>query len=343
MACFREQGNWVLMRNHELEQAPHAGAFPAGPPPEAFDPRYVGGVSRLVLNPKSLDVVFSNMVLTGTHRNCGGGVSPWGFLSCEESRDEGHGFVFLCSPRETKVSSPQVVKSYGRFRHEAACVDPKTNYAYLTEDEHDGCFYRFRPTNADRPFAGTLEALRIQGAPTEETGEGLERGAARYVDWVTIDDPAAMTTATRHQAQKKGAALFRRGEGIWLDGEAVVFACTTGGHAGLGQLFRLDFDGDQLSLLAESEGSEDFTHPDNITVAPWGDVIVAEDTTGHAHLRGVRPNGESYRIARNIASSGEIAGVCFSPDGAVLFCNLQQDGLTLAISGPFKQLAGAGA
>ena len=35
----------------------------------------------------------------------------------------------------------------------------------------------------------------------------------------------------------------------------------------------------------------------------------------------------------------EFAGSCFSPDGSVLFVNMQGPGLTLAIRGPWKERA----
>ena len=33
-----------------------------------------------------------------------------------------------------------------------------------------------------------------------------------------------------------------------------------------------------------------------------------------------------------------MAGVCFSPDGSTLFVNIQVDGLTVAITGPFPEM-----
>jgi secreted PhoX family phosphatase len=39
----------------------------------------------------------------------------------------------------------------------------------------------------------------------------------------------------------------------------------------------------------------------------------------------------------NRLSGSELAGVCFSPDGRTMFVNIQQQGLTLAISGPFRR------
>jgi uncharacterized protein len=56
------------------------------------------------------------------------------------------------------------------------------------------------------------------------------------------------------------------------------------------------------------------------------------------YLRGITPEGKVYDLARNAASRGELAGVTVSPKGDSVFVNLQLDGLTLAITGPFAEL-----
>jgi secreted PhoX family phosphatase len=48
--------------------------------------------------------------------------------------------------------------------------------------------------------------------------------------------------------------------------------------------------------------------------------------------------GEVFDLGRNALSSLELAGVCFSPDGRVLFVNLQHDAIMLAITGPFPEV-----
>ena len=48
------------------------------------------------ITPQTFERVSSNLVLTGTSRNCAGGASPWGWLSCEEAVEPEHGYVFLC-------------------------------------------------------------------------------------------------------------------------------------------------------------------------------------------------------------------------------------------------------
>ena len=60
-------------------------------------------MTRVVLDAATLTRVSSNQVLEGTSRNCAGGVSPWGWLSCEEDVSPDHGYVYLCSPSATKV------------------------------------------------------------------------------------------------------------------------------------------------------------------------------------------------------------------------------------------------
>ncbi|MEM9226817.1 MAG: alkaline phosphatase PhoX, partial [Verrucomicrobiota bacterium] len=44
-----------------------------------------------------------------------------------------------------------------------------------------------------------------------------------------------------------------------------------------------------------------------------------------------------YHLAENILNANEFAGACFSPDGSILFVNIQQPGLTIAITGPWDK------
>ena len=78
--------------------------------------------------------------------------------------------------------------------------------------------------------------------------------------------------------------------------------------------------------------------PDNITVSPWGDLIVSEDGKGHDRLVGINQRGQCYDIAKNVLNKSEFAGACFSPDGKILFVNIYKPTMTLAIEGPWKNL-----
>ncbi|HEY6727015.1 MAG TPA: alkaline phosphatase PhoX [Polyangiaceae bacterium] len=340
MACFSGPNNtWVLMRNHELDRNLSLGAFRGKPVPEAYDARAAGGVTRVVLDAATGERLSSNLVLAGTLRNCAGGPSPWGWISCEETTERGHGYAFLCSTSADRVAAPRRIPGYGRFRHEAAAVDPRTSIAYLTEDQRDGCLYRFVPDQPGDPFVGKLQALAHAHEPNFALSSALRSGQSIPVRWVDIKDPTPTSDSVRHEAARAGAAPLSRGEGIWFADHTVWICSTDGGRAGSGQVFALGVgpgkDADRLRLVVESPGPSVLDMPDNITIAPWGDIVVAEDGSGAQYVRAITPGGQVIDLAKNAKSQGELAGVCFSPDGSTLFLNLQFDGITLAIRGSF--------
>jgi len=334
-------GSIVLMRNHELTSS-HIDSAPftpeQGPPPEAYDQNGTGGVTRVVLDPETLAIRSSNLVLAGTFWNCAGGLSPWGWLTCEETVEPNHGYVFICPSDAERVTAPRPIRGYGRFRHEAASVDPATMIAYLTEDQNDGCFYRFVPNAKDTPFEGKLQALRMMGEPGFDTSP-LVPGRPLPIDWVDVPNPDPDDDSVRFQAQAAGAALFRRTEGMWLGPDAAYFCASTGGPIGHGQIFRLTFgDRPMLDVITASTDPEVLDNPDNLCVSPDGQLFVAEDSLDGNFLRRVSLDGKVVAFARNARSTGEFAGPCFAPDGRTLFVNMQEDQLTLAISGPFDRL-----
>jgi secreted PhoX family phosphatase len=85
--------------------------------------------------------------------------------------------------------------------------------------------------------------------------------------------------------------------------------------------------------------------PDNITVSPYGGLVIAEDGEGLQHLFGATESGRTYPLARNELNIGtaeepeysEFAGVCFSPDGRTLFACIQEPGIMLAVTGPWRR------
>jgi MYXO-CTERM domain-containing protein len=346
MACFAgPMGTLILMRNHENNaNDPDNGPYMLGqtPPPEAYEPAAAGGVTRVVLDAQTFERVSSNLVLIGTIRNCAGGPSPWGWLSCEENTSINgpyrHGYVFRCPIDAASVVAPERILGYGRFNHEAVAIDPSNYYAYLTEDRGDSCLYRFVPNDMAQPFFGKLQALKIVGVDAYETTT-MGMGEVLEVEWVDVVQTDPDGDSVRIEAQDKGAATFVRGEGIWFF-EGQVYVCSTsGGPAEAGQIFRLiDGDAPTLELVVASTDPSVLDYPDNITVAPWGEVFMAEDGDGDNFIRWVTADGQICDFARNALSDSEFAGVCFSPDGRAMFVNIQSDGLTLAITGPFPML-----
>ena len=321
----------------------------------------LGGTTTLVYDPAAGEVVASWLSLGGTIRNCAGGVTPWGsWLSCEEypgnaggplARD--HGFVFeVPATAEPALTHARPLTALGRMNHEAAAVDPASGVVYLTEDRADSLFYRFLPeVPGDLARGGKLQALRLREGPADtrnwKDSPPFAKARAFAVDWVTLDGVEAPADDLRLRGHKEQrAALFGRGEGIWASDSGIFFTATMGGAAMRGQIFRYvpsEREGQNgestrpgtLELFLESGATTALRYPDNLTVAPWGELFVCEDGEGDDALVRVSPNGELSPIARNLQTDSEFTGVCFAPDGKTLFVNVQNPGITYAITGPF--------
>jgi hypothetical protein len=159
---------------------------------------------------------------------------------------------------------------------------------------------------------------------------------------VTIDQPDPEDNTVRLQAQQKGAAVFVRGEGMVANADGIYFACTTGGADGKGQIFRYrpgsGKQAGQLELVFTAAADTFLSQPDNLTVAPWGDLVLCEDSSHDSNcLAGLTPEGKIYLIAVNAQS--ERCGACFSPDGRTLFANIhKKPGMTIAIRGDWESL-----
>jgi uncharacterized protein len=330
----------------------------------------LGGTTTTVYNPATGETERQFLSLGGTEMNCAGGPTPWGsWLSCEECfegdgrklmggqhvvREQRHGYVFEVSASATGLVEPLPIKAMGRFEHEACAVHEATGIVYMTEDRRHSLFYRYIPNVPGKLLeGGRLQALAVVDEPSLPTHNWtvdheipLRQPLGTY--WIDLDDVDPVENDLRLRGAKSGAAMFARGEGLCVAGDRFAFTCTIGGPARRGQVFTYEpspYEGTEeeisapgkLELIAEADANSLLKNADNLTMAPWGDLILCEDTNTNNGLIGIRPDGSQYEIANNGHSKSELAGVCFSPDGNILFVNIQYPGMTVAITGDWKK------
>jgi secreted PhoX family phosphatase len=370
-----DDGRIILICNHELgpqdaaKSAFDVDAMPAFVQQSIYDAGGgrtpgLGGTTTTIYNPASGKTERQHMSLIGTEYNCAGGATPWGsWLSCEETfhnpgrgvlyqRDKSHGYVFEIPARGTGLTEAVPIKAMGKFVHEAAAAHPASGVVYMSEDRHHSLFYRYLPDIPGQLHAGgRLQALAIVDQDTFDTNNWAEVPGIRINEplrtrWIDLDNIDSDEDNLRERGAQLGAATFARGEGLCMGQDFVALTCTIGGRARLGQVFtyepsphegstqEADHPG-QLTLIAEADENSLLRNADNIAESPWGDLLVCEDTSGHCGIVGIGPDGVQYALADNAYSDSELAGVCFSPDGTIMFVNIQYRGLTLAITGPW--------
>lgn len=365
----------TLVRNHEVSNDGSAWSFRNGVP---FDPQAQGGCTTLKFDSGSGVWTESFVSVSGTSRNCAGGVTPWGtWLTAEETVlgvnsidtyngnvvrkfKQDHGWVFEVDPAGTK--NPMPIRDMGRFVHEAVAVDRETGIVYETEDRDTSGFYRFLPNEPGRLSAGgKLQIAEVVGH--DDLRGGVDCRCSFDVRWHTIPNPTlAHTPGTVDelgvftQGKRYGGTTFSRLEGCWSGNGVIYFDATSGGAAKAGQIWEYDPRTEKLVMLYESPGKATLNMPDNLCVNPNGGLVLCEDGDygvnkypQRIHL--LSQSGKLTPIVLNDMNLNgehngvkgdfrgkEWAGATFSPDGKWLFANAQTPGITFAITGPWQDL-----
>jgi secreted PhoX family phosphatase len=395
-----------LIQNHEI--TPNAVTF--GVPHIAgtvYDAGALNAGGCTVLGTDSRGNRLGEVVgISGTVRNCAGGVTPWGtWLTCEETYitagaswsgggqtgvyEQNHGYVYEVFPAMSDQQLPKPIKAFGRFEHEAIAIEPGCTRAYLTEDASgpNGLVYRWTAprrvvlsggiANQLSDTAGKLEAMQIvldDGSILPDIAylTSAQLGRPFKVTWMEVPDREATTTPIRRQFADGSVTRGKKFEGIWSDGKgAYIVNSFAFGASDLpadatkhdGMVWYYSYADQTITLvtyfphnpLAESEGAYPkyadlvFDGPDNVSVTPFGTLVLAEDGARASHVLSAVPGGPTYAIARGQLSNGtsngaptysEFTGPTFTPDGTVLFVNIQSPGITLAITGPWSKYLG---
>ncbi|MFJ1704060.1 alkaline phosphatase PhoX [Kitasatospora sp. NPDC088346] len=377
-----KHGGTLLVNNHELAGAranwPHPVPLLEG---HVYDPGAAGGCTVVEVRQGGRKVT-EWVGIAGTATNCAGGATPWGtWLSGEETEDKAgkngftkdHGYIFEVDPYDQAANrDPQPIKALGRYAHEAVVVDQRRGHLYLTEDASNpnGLLFRWTPPAGFRhgkgklrglaADAGKLEAFKVfdsHGTFVDDLSRAVKVGTTYGVDWVNVPDRDAKTVSVRKQFTDGQVTRARKLEGMWWgDGGFYFvssFARTESPVQHDGQVWFYNPARRTITLKVLLGVNTDvmgdhgnYDGPDNITVSPYGGLVIAEDGEGQSHLFGTTEDGRTYPIARNDLNIGtaekpefsEFTGVTFSDDGETLFANIQVPGIMVAITGPWWRL-----
>lgn len=300
-----DESGWIYVSNSELDNK-------------------TGGAGALRFNQQG-EIVDAYSILNNTTRNCAGGRTPWQtWLSCEEVEQ---GRVWECDPFGRKAA--QVRNALGLFRHEAVAVDIKNKQLYLTEDEKDGCLYRYTARSFDAAGNPDLDDGFLEVAEVIEGRIGVVR-------WHKLPDPLAAKVPARKQIAQSTA--FKGGEGIWYH-QGMIYFTTKGDN----RVWAYDVQQNHLSIVynAALYLQPVLTGVDNITANAAGELLVAED--GGDMQIVVLTAGKVLPLLQVAGHDrSEITGPAFSPDGSRLYFSSQrgktgnsEDGVTFEITGPF--------
>jgi secreted PhoX family phosphatase len=374
MGAFPDRlGGTRLVRNHEC--SPTAKIPLKAPAERTYDPAAAGGTSTLVVDGNN-DTTSEYVSLGGTAINCSGGLTPWRtWLTCEETEDKAgtrgytkdHGFIFEVDPYDDRRNvDPVALTAMGRFQHEAVAVDPATGIVYETEDAFVaplGGFYRFLPNRPRGGWGslragGELQAMHVPGLLDMST---VQEAGATFggIEWVTVPDPLATTESVRAQDYSKPITGGYKLEGCWWGAlDRCVYFVSSFARTDLGPARDHDgqvwkFDPRRGTLRLEviftrptpGPDNPEFDAPDNITMSPYGGLMMCEDGLGDQHMLGTTEDGEVFVFAKNRVNTGtpedpsygELAGAGFSADGRTMFFNIYNPGITYAVTGPWNR------
>lgn len=294
--------------------------------------------------------------------------TPWGTLLMAEERivqserDPDYpaierGLVYEYFPESGEVVARPAV---GARSHEGLRFDAQGNLYGISESRglknagapgESGAIFRFVPDRRGDLSAGRLYALRVLSG---RTGPAV---------WEPLDlDPATFDSDAA--AQAVGATAWDRPEDVEIatstgnarGGNSIMYVAVTESSDLLqdnGLVLRIELKGDEayvsnyvepgvnVAVEAGGDSGTGFDDPDNLALAPNGDLYITEDDAP-SDVWVARGNGQVASqvelFSRLLDCSAEATGIYFARDGQTLWVNSQHaglnggDDLTLAIT-----------
>jgi len=280
-----------------------------------------GGVYGLYFN-KDGEIIDYKALLTGTSRNCGGGMSPWNtWISCEEV-GSGQCWQVEPDPNKPNHNSPKATLLGGPSggAYETVAVD-NTNenkpIFFTTEDKSNGELRRFEADGND------WDALHVGGQTTY-----LQFLSGNRFQW-TLNIEDGKSSAWNH---------YPNAEGIIYHNSTLYFVAKV-----TRTLFILDLN--DMTYTSERTGSSWVgqgafnSQPDQIIESDLDKrkYIYFTEDGGNAPGVHVRDReGNYYTMVRGVPggrySGDETVGIAFSPDRRKFYFGFQDAGVLMEVT-----------
>lgn len=295
-------GGYVYMSNAEVEKGG-------------------GGVYGLYFN-KEREITDYKALLTGTSRNCGGGMSPWNtWISCEEV-DNGQCWQVDPNPDSPYHNSPNATLLGGPNggAYETVAVDNTDEdkpVFFTTEDKSNGELRRFE---AD---GNGWDALHEGGKTTY-----LEFLDGNRFQW-TSDLDAGMNSAANH---------YPNAEGIIYHNSTLYFVAKVSRTLFILDLEDMTYTSERTGSSFVGQGSFN-SQPDQIIESDLDTrkyVYFTEDGGNKPGIHVRDRDGNYYTMLRGVPDGrykgDETVGIAFSPDRRAFYFGFQDAGVLMEVT-----------
>jgi len=266
-------------------------------------------------------------LLTGTTKNCGGGLTPWNtWISCEEYRiesedgiqtDGGQCWQVDPNPKSEYHDKPEATKLGGEKggSYESVAVDnsdPRYPIFFLTED------YAYGPLRRFAAQGNEWEALHSEGDVTF-----LRMFDDGTYEWTT-DEAAARVSANLH---------YKNAEGISYHEGKIYFMAKKEKKLIILDLANMTYETEITGRKFYGEGSFS-NEPDQILIGPRRKYIYfCEDGGKNPGVYARQDNDENYyTMFEGIDGKydgDETVGIALSPNNKIFYAGIQDAGIIL--------------